>query len=186
MRHLFGLVLGVLLAAGALFCAAQGIAVSTTAAQQGRTDDLALAWVVAAGVLVGLLAAGRRLSPLLPFLGGAAFLAVGVLDRVAPSVVGDLGLGRVGQVEEGLRQLGDTGTALLVGIALLLLAVVPQGRRRVRRDEDDEDDDDFTAVPDGRPQAWRAPEPEPRRVPDPGTDAYPAAEPYRRPPLPPS
>lgn len=188
MRHVGGFVLGVVLAAAALFCAAQGSAVSSTAAQQGRTDDLGLVWVVAAGVLVGLLAAGRRLSPLLPLLGGAAFVAVGVLDRVAPSVIGDLRLGGVGQVELGLRQLGTTGTALVVGIGLVVLALVPQGRRRVRVDDDE--DDGFTAVPDGRPQAWQPPErtaePPDRRRPEPGTEAYPAAEPYRRPPLPPS
>ncbi|SDF91468.1 hypothetical protein [Klenkia brasiliensis] len=174
MRHLFGIVLGAVLVAVASAVLLFGV--GEVAGRDGGTSTTGLVLVTAAGVLFGLLAALRRMSPLAPLVGGLALLAAGVGAWVRPAFYAGVDTG-VDQLQVGLPAGLQGGTALLLGALLVVVGLLPGGRRRARRD-DDEDDDGFTAVPDGQPQAWRSPEA--------GTNAYPRAEPYQRPPLPPS
>jgi TRAP-type C4-dicarboxylate transport system permease small subunit len=177
MRHVAGFVLGLVLAAVALLTVGQGVVRQATAVAANTTSTEGFVWLAVGAGVLGLAAAARRVSPLVPFLAGAPFLALGVLAQVAPATLFRAELPAAGAALDGLRTFGAFGGALVVGAVLVLLSLVPQGRRPRRRD-DDEDDDGFTAVPDGQPQAWRSPEA--------GTNAYPRAEPYQRPPLPPS
>ncbi|MCO7218210.1 hypothetical protein [Klenkia sp. PcliD-1-E] len=174
MRHLVGIVLGAVLVAVASAVLLFGV--GEVAGRGGATSTTGLALVCAAGVLFGLLAALRRLSPLAPLVGGLALLAAGIGAWVRPAFYTGVDTG-VDQLQVGLPAVLQGGTALLLGALLVVVGLLPGGRRRPRRDED-EDDDGFTAVPDGAPQAWRSPEN--------STNAYPRAEPYQRPPLPPS
>jgi len=174
MRHLFGIVLGALGVAVASVVLLFGV--GEVAGRDGGTSTTGLVLVCAAGVLFGLLAALRRMSPLAPLVAGLALLAAGVGAWVRPAFYAGVDTG-IDQLQVGLPAVLQAGTALLLGALLVVVGLLPGGRRRARRD-DDEDDDGFTAVPDGQPQAWRSAES--------GTNAYPRAEPYQRPPLPPS
>ncbi|GHE08862.1 hypothetical protein [Klenkia taihuensis] len=176
MRHVAGFVLGLVLAAGALLAVGQGVVRLATAVAANATSTEGFVWLAVGAGVLGLAAAARRVSPLVPFLAGAPFLALGVLAQVAPGTLSGTELPAAGAALDGLRTFGALGGALVVGGVLVLLSLVPQGRRPRRRDDDE--DDGFTAVPDGQPQAWRSPES--------STNAYPRAEPYQRPPLPPS
>ncbi len=173
MRHLFGIVLGAVLVAVASAVLLFGV--GEVAGRDGGTSTTGLVLVCAAGVLFGLLAALRRMSPLAPLVGGLALLAAGIGAWVRPAFYAGVDTG-VDQLQVGLPAVLQGGTALLLGALLVVVGLLPGGRRRPRRDDDE--DDDFTAVPDGAPQAWRSPES--------STNAYPRAEPYQRPPLPPS
>ncbi|MEI4270420.1 hypothetical protein TEK04_01670 [Klenkia sp. LSe6-5] len=179
MRHLFGLVLGVVLAAVASAVLLFGIGETVAdVGFQARVSTTGFTLLCAAGVLFGLLAALRRLSPLAPLGGGLLLLAAGIGAWVRPSYYLDVRTG-VDQLQAGLPVVLELGIALLLGSLLVVVGLLPGGRRRARReDRDDREDDGFTAVPTSQPQAWRSPEPT--------TNAYPAAETYQRPPLPPS
>lgn len=157
MRHLLGIVVGLVLTAAALAVTAVGIGQLSLAAATGDPSSTGLAWVLVGGALFGLLAASRRLSPVSPFLGGALLIAGVVLTvQDVARVLPDLGSGDLGR---GLDQFVLTGAAAVVGTLLVVLALVPQGRRvrRVKGD-DGRDDDGFTAVPPSSPQAWSPPE----------------------------
>lgn len=175
MRHLFGIVLGAVLAAVASAVLLFGV--GEVAGRDGGASTTGLVLVCVAGVLFGLLAALRRLSPLAPLVGGLALLAAGIAAWVRPAFYAGVETG-IDQLQVGLPAVLQAGTALLLGALLVVVGLLPGGRRRPRRGDDDEDDDGFTAVPDGQPQAWRSPEA--------STNAYPRVEPYQRPPLPPS
>ncbi|QNG36489.1 hypothetical protein F1C76_07720 [Geodermatophilaceae bacterium NBWT11] len=157
MRHLLGIVVGLVLTAAALAVTAVGVGQLGLAATTRDPSSTGLAWVLVGGVLFGLLAASRRVSPVSPFLGGALLIAGVVLTvqdvaRVLPDV-GD------GDLSRGLDQLVYTGTAAVIGALLVVLALVPQGRRvRRAKGDDGREDDGFTAVPQSSPQAWSPPQ----------------------------
>ena len=176
MRHLFGFVLGVVLTGIGAASAVAGTGDLVRAAQVADPTTLGNVLVLAGGVVLGLVAALRRLSPLVPLVGGLLLLAAGAALWVRPGLALDVDLG-FDSLRTGLSALPVSGTALLVGALLVVLALVPQARRpRRARDDDGRDDDGFTALPDAEPQAWRPPS-------NPSTDAYPTAQPYQRPPL---
>lgn len=174
MRHVFGFLLGLVLAAGALAATTTGIYYSYQDEVDDRSVPLGLVLVVVAALVLGVAAVLRRWSPVVPFLAGAAFVAVGVLLLVLPDLGSDLDLPDV--FTEPLRRDQPWVLFLLVGTPLLLLSLVPQGRRPRRdRGDDGRDDDGFTAVPSSTPEAWQ-PQSDSSF---PATRAYPAAEPYR-------
>jgi peptidoglycan/LPS O-acetylase OafA/YrhL len=178
MRHLSGLVLGVVLAAVASAVLLFGL--GDLVGREGRVSTTGFVLMCAAGALFGLLAALRRMSPLAPLVGGLLLLAAGIAAWVRPAYYADVRTG-VDQLQTGLPAALQLGIALLLGSALVVVGLLPGGRRRPRReDRDDREDDGFSAVPASQPQAWRS---EPGT--GPSTEAYPAAEPYQRPPLPP-
>ncbi|KQS63987.1 hypothetical protein ASG41_17850 [Modestobacter sp. Leaf380] len=162
---MLGLLLGIVLTVVGASLVAVGAGraaqlVGALAADTGeRTAPLLL--VMAGGLLLGLVAALRRLSPVVPLVGGLLLLAVGVLDWVDPAstrrVVDVLSFERV---PDGADLLIAGGVPLAVGALLVVLALVPQGRRRPRREKGDDgrDDDGFTAVPTSTPQAWSPPQ----------------------------
>ncbi len=176
MRHLFGFVLGVVLAAVASVVLVFGL--GEVVAREGRVSTDGLILVCVAGVLFGLLVVLRRMSPLAPLVGGLLLLAAGIAAWVRPAFYVDVRTG-VDQLQAGLPVVLQLGIALLLGALLVVVGLLPGGRRRVRGargDRDDRDDDGYTVLPRSEPEAWRSPSGS-------GTDAYPTATPYQRPPL---
>ncbi len=176
MRHLFGFVLGVVLAAVASVALVFGL--GEVAAREGRVSTTGLVLVCAAGVLFGLLAALRRTSPLAPLVGGLLLLAAGIAAWVRPGLSTDVAH-RSGPAAGRPPVALQLGIALLLGSLLVVVGLLPGGRRRdreVRVDRDDRDDDGYTPLPRSEPEAWRSQTGS-------GTNAYPTATPYQRPPL---
>ena len=179
MRHLFGFVLGVVLAAvaSAVLLFGLGEVVGTG----GRVSTTGFVLLCAAGALFGLLVVLRRLSPTAPLVGGLLLLAAGIGAWVRPAYYDDVRTG-VDQLQVGLSTALQLGVALLLGSLLVVTGLLPGGRRRARGtdgsgdDHDDDHDDDYSALPRSEPEAWRSPS-------GPGTNAYPTATPYQRPPL---
>lgn len=155
MRHVLGFVIGVVLAALGVGLALVGVGAlpTTTADLAGDTTGHVL--LVVAGVVLGLLAASRRLSPLSPLVGGLLVLAAGILLWVRPGAAADVDLS-IAELQAGAVVAARTGAFLVLGPLLVVLALVPQGRRRARGD-DGRDDDGFVAVPPAAPQSWSAP-----------------------------
>ncbi|WP_133379067.1 hypothetical protein [Klenkia marina] len=177
MRHVAGFVVGLVLAAAALLTVGNGALRLGAAVLRGATSTDGFVWLAVGAGVLGVAAALRRLSPLVPLLAGAPFVALGVLVQFAPEQLARFAPRIGGEVLDGLRAFAGVGGALVVGVVLVLLALVPQGRRRARLDRGDDgrDDDGFTAVPTAEPEAWRSG--------GPSTNAYPSATPYERPPL---
>lgn len=175
MRHLFGFVLGVVLAAVASAVLLFGL--GEVVGRDGRVSTTGFVLVCAAGVLFGLLVVLRRMSPLAPLVGGLLLLAAGVGAWVRPAYYADVRTG-VDQLQAGLPAALQLGVALLLGSLLVVTGLLPGGRRRRVRDTDDDgrEDDGYSALPRSEPEAWRSPS-------GPSTNAYPAATPYERPPL---
>ena len=178
MRHLFGFVLGVVLTAVASVVFVFGL--GEVVGREGRVSTTGLVLVCAAGVLFGLIVVLRRMSPLAPLIGGLLLLAAGIAAWVRPAFYADVRTG-VDQLQAGLPVVLQLGLALLLGALLVVVGLLPGGRRRVGdcredRDRRDDRDDDYTVLPRSEPEAWRSPS-------GPGTNAYPTATQYQRPPL---
>ncbi len=174
MRHLFGIVLGAVLAAVASAVLLFGV--GEVAGRDGGASTTGLVLVCVAGVLFGLLAALRRLSPLAPLVGGLALLAAGIAAWVRPAFYAVSRPASTSSRWAARRPAGGHRPAARRAArrgrpaARRSAAAPPRGRRRGRR-----------RVHRGArrpPQAWRSPEG--------STNAYPRVEPYQRPPLPPS
>jgi peptidoglycan/LPS O-acetylase OafA/YrhL len=178
MRHLFGFFLGVVLVAVASVVLVFGL--GEVVAREGRVSTTGFTLLCVAGVLFGLLVVLRRMSPLAPLVGGLLLLAAGIAAWVRPAFYADVRTG-VDQLQAGLPVVLQLGIALLLGSLLVVVGLLPGGRRRVRETRDERDDredrdDDYTVLPRSEPEAWRSPS-------GPGTNAYPTATPYQRPPL---
>ncbi len=157
MRHLLGFVVGIVLAVVGAALGTAGTGELVVATQRAQSSTTGYVLVIVAGVVLGLLAATRRLSPVSPLIGGLLLLAGGVYGWARPSDVLGLDLG-LDALDRGLPFVTQFGVPLLIGVLLVVLALVPQARapRRAKGD-DGRDDDGFSAVPQSAPQAWSPP-----------------------------
>ncbi|GGO24073.1 hypothetical protein [Microbispora bryophytorum] len=151
MRHFFGLLLGVVVAAAVLLGggwasqeAVRGAAQSVDPAKDTRML-IALGVMAVVGLLLGLVLVGR-VSPLATFVPSMALLAwtvVYVLDvsRAAslvptgPSVQAELL-----QAGRGMLMLLSTGVYGLLGVALFLPVLMPSRWARPESDEEQEEE----------------------------------------------
>lgn len=149
MRHVVGLFVGVvvtavlLLGAGWAVPAAMRGAATLVSAEQDLRMLLGLGAMGVAGLVLGLVLAGR-ISPLATFVPAMALLAwtvVYALDvnramNLAP--VGAALQPDLAQAGRGMQVLLSTGTLALIGVALFIPVLMPS--RWARRPEEDEDD----------------------------------------------
>jgi hypothetical protein len=140
MRHLGSLIAGILIAPAAWILIALGQQKSATtiaAWQQSggyNTRDLLLpaSYLLAAGILVGLIAT-LRISPVGPLVAGLFYAGTYVGLFISPTRVRNAVPGTLNLLNRdiAMRTPLDNGTLLLVGIALLI-AVFSFGRWRAR------------------------------------------------------
>ncbi len=153
IRHVVSGAIGVVLTPVILFLLMFGIAQLLEAF---RTFDLSSADRYLGALLVALAAAGigalvgSWLSPVGSLVAGVAFTGLGAVGVVSPSTSFDLADVFQADLQSSLFSILTTGTALLVGI-VLLVASIPPSRWK---------------APAGRPPVWPAGPPQ-------GYDAYP-------------
>jgi hypothetical protein len=143
MRHVYGFVLALVLAAALFAGGGWGVArIVVLHGQHGGTGlvsmagALALAAVAGAGLLAGLLIAAPGISPLAPSLPGLAALAWSVLLAVRASQATALIPLAGRDIGTGFRELLTTGMLALLGMALIVPLFVPS-RWHGRADPDE-------------------------------------------------
>ena len=146
MRHLLGVILGVVLAAALVAGGGWGynrLAHAMTLASPhltGTRSLLALAALLGTGLLLGLLLAGPRVSPLATVLPGLAALAWTALYVVSQHRAIQIVPMQSSHVGKGAVVLLETGVYALLGIAMLIPLFIPsRWRRRVAYEEEAED-----------------------------------------------
>jgi hypothetical protein len=151
MRHLLGVILGVLLGAALVAGGGWGynrLARAMTMASPNLTDTrllLALAALLGTGLLLGLLLAGSRVSPLataLPGLAALGWTAVYVVSRNRALQYVPM---KSSHVSLGAEALLETGIYALLGIAMLIPLFIPS-RWRSRRFEEEEEAEDLSTT----------------------------------------
>ena len=147
MRHLLGVILGVILAAALVAGGGWGynrLARTMTLASPHLTSTrtlLALAALLGTGLLLGLLLAGPWVSPLATVLPGLAALAWTALYVVSQHRAIQLIPMKSSHIGQGAEVLLETGVYALLGIAMLIPLFVPSrwSRRRLAEEEEEED-----------------------------------------------
>ncbi|MEV0148906.1 MULTISPECIES: hypothetical protein [unclassified Nonomuraea] len=132
VRHVLGVVAGVLLPPLVAVALMYGVGEVSLSIQQFRISWTGVAAIVVAGVLLALLASSR-LSPVASLLGGIGFTFYGLLpfaEILSVSSVTDLFV--PGWMRTGYLTLGYTGMFLVVGVLLLAASAFPS-RWRSRR-----------------------------------------------------
>ncbi|MEW9529309.1 hypothetical protein [Microbispora sp. NPDC049125] len=150
MRHFFGLLLGVVVAAALLVGggwasqeAVRGAAQSIDPVKDGRVL-LAIGVMALVGVLLGLILVGR-VSPLATFIPSMALLAwtvVYVLDvsrAVSLAPTGPSIQQELVQAGRGMLTLLSTGVYGLIGVALFIPVLMPSRWAGRQRDDDQEE-----------------------------------------------
>ncbi len=143
MRHLVGIVLGIVMAAALFLGGGWGFHrlsnLSATNAHLTSTSGLtALAALLATGLLLGVLMAAPRISPLATALPGIAALAATGLYAVSPHRTLDLIPMKNSTFGLGAHTLLVTGVYALLGAAMLIPMFVPSRWRRQPIDEEEE------------------------------------------------
>lgn len=144
MRHLFGIVFGAAMAA-ALFAGGGWGFQRLTTLTNSTTPHLtsihaltALAALGGTGLLLGVLMAAPRVSPLATALPGVAALAATAMYAASPHRTVDLIPMRTSTLGTGAHTLLATGIYALFGIAMLIPVFVPSRWRRLPGDEEEE------------------------------------------------
>ncbi len=142
MRHLFGLVLGVLTGAALFGGAGWGVNKITTLRAGGSSLTsahglVAVAVVVAVGLLVGTLLAAPAVSPLAAGLPGVVLLGWSALLVASPARATRLIPLHAHSFASGFGAMLTSGTLALAGAAMIVPLFVPSRWRR-RYDEDDD------------------------------------------------
>jgi hypothetical protein len=161
MRHLIGLILGIILGAVLFFGAGYGFTHMTSIAAHGgsltsKTGLVALAALAATGLFIGIVVAVRAISPLAAGLPGLALLAGSALLAVRAHQLLRLIPLQGHSYGAGFRALLVGGVMALLGAAMIVPLFLP-GRWRGARLEDSEDEDSvitgLLAPPSGAPAA---------------------------------
>ena len=132
MRHLLAGLVGLLLAGAFALAAGRGVGLTfrpvAVSAETGPVSQApGLLWLLAAGVLLGLLVLSRRMSPISPLV-AALLMLVGTLAGLA--VPGALVPHSSGGAAFGMYVLNGYGLGTLFAALLLVVAAVPGGRGR--------------------------------------------------------
>jgi hypothetical protein len=148
MRHLSGVFLAVVAAAAIFFGAGWGITKFTNlsslfANHASRSNFAALAALAGTGLLLGILVAVRRVSPLAAGLPGIALLAWSALFAFDTSRGFRLVPLKSHAVGQGFADLLAFGVTALVGAVLIIPLFMPSRWRRWERD------DDYADIPSG-------------------------------------
>jgi hypothetical protein len=136
MRHLLGVILGIILAAALVAGGGWGynrMAHAMTMASPNLTSTrslLVLAALLGTGLLLGLLLAGPWVSPLATVLPGIAAIAWTALYVVSAHRALQLVPMKTSHVAKGAEVLLETGVYALVGVAMLVPLFVPSRWRR--------------------------------------------------------
>ncbi len=144
MRHLFGIVVGVVLAAALFFGGGWGFhrlvsLTNVTSAQLTSTRGLtSLAAMLGTGLLLGVLMAAPRVSPLATAVPGVAALAATALYVASPSRAVSLIPMKTSTFGLGAHALLGTGIYALLGIAMIIPLFVPSRWRKQPLGEEDE------------------------------------------------
>ena len=147
MRHLLGVILGVILAAALVAGGGWGynrLAHAMTLANPHLTSTpslTVLAALLGTGLLLGLLLAGPRVSPLATVLPGLAALAWTALYVVSQHRALQLIPMKSSHMSRGVEVLLETGVYALVGIAMIVPLFIPSrwARRALAEEEEAED-----------------------------------------------
>ena len=154
MRHLLGIILGVILAAALVAGGGWGynrLAHAMTLASPhltGTRSLLALAALLGTGLLFGLLLAGPRVSPLATVLPGLAALAWTALYVLSQHRAIQLIPMQSSHMSRGVETLLESGVYALLGIAMIVPLFIPSrwARRRALAEEDEIEDVGATAA----------------------------------------
>ncbi|MDF2708705.1 MAG: hypothetical protein K0R62_4357 [Nonomuraea muscovyensis] len=146
MRHLGGLLLGLVVTAAVLVGAGWAVqqAMTNTQAPAGQSLWIALGAMAVVGLVTGLVTAGR-VSPLATFVPSMALLAWTVvytldMNRALSFVPAEPSMHQiVRDAGAGAKTLLTSGVYALLGVALFIPVLMPS--RWARRDDDYEDED---------------------------------------------
>ncbi len=144
MRHLFGIVLGVVLAAALFFGGGWGFhrlvsLTNVTSSQLTSTHGLtSLAALLGTGLLLGLLMAAPRVSPLATAVPGVAALAATALYVASPSRAISLIPMKTTTYGLGAHTLLGSGVYALLGLAMIIPLFVPSRWRKHPTDDEEE------------------------------------------------
>jgi len=142
MRHVLGFLVGVVLAPAALYGAAWSeneVTKQVKQHQQNLDNKLLPAFgvLLAVGLVLGVVAAARWLSPVAALVMGLVFVGAGVAFAIKPERVGNDVTKRIhGDIGTSLVGLLGTGVVVLVGGLLLASAVMPYRWRTAHAEED--------------------------------------------------
>jgi uncharacterized membrane protein YgcG len=142
MRHVLGFLVGVVLAPAALYGAAwSGNEVTKQMKQHPQNLDNkllpAFGVLLAVGLVLGVVAAARWLSPVAALVMGVVFVGAGVAFAIKPERIGNDVTKRIhGDIGTSLVGLLGTGVVVLVGGLLLASALMPYRWRTAHAEED--------------------------------------------------
>lgn len=144
MRHVLGFLVGIVLAPAALYGAAWSeheASKQMAKAQHGAALDNkllpAFGVLLAVGLVLGVVAAARWLSPVAALVMGVLFVGVSAAFAVKPHKVNDLIVKRIhGDIGTSVVGLLSAGVVVLVGGLLLASAVMPHRWRTAPAEED--------------------------------------------------
>jgi hypothetical protein len=150
MRHLLGVVLAVAMAAALFFGAGWGTARIMAARAQGLTiasahDRTALAALAGTGLLLGILVAAPRISPLAAGLPGLALAGWSVYYVISASRALRLVPLKHQVASAGVTSMLTTGLLAALGLAMIVPLFVPSRWRRGPGGGDE--DDDYADMP---------------------------------------
>ena len=129
MRHLLAVVAGLLLTAAFALAAGRGVGLTFRPTTGGMPMDRApgLAWLLAAGIFLGMLVLGRRYSPTIPLVAGALLLVATLIGMASPQFLAPTS---TGGAAFGMYVLNGYGLGMLFATLLLVVAIVPAGKGR--------------------------------------------------------
>jgi hypothetical protein len=132
VRQLLAGLVGLLLTSAFAISAGRGVGLSFRTAGGSLDPDPVshgpgLVWLLMAGVFLGLLVLGRRMSAVVPLVAGAVLLLATLFGLALPDAFGP---GSPGGARFGMYVLNGYGLGVLFATLLLLVAAVPVGGRR--------------------------------------------------------
>ncbi|HTK62024.1 MAG TPA: hypothetical protein VL595_06595 [Pseudonocardia sp.] len=129
MRQLLAGLVGLLLTAAFALAAGRGVGLTFRPTTTGVPMDRApgLAWLLAAGVFLGLLVLSRRYSPTVPLVAGVLLLVATLVGMASPQFLAPTS---TGGAAFGMYVLNGYGLGVLFAALLLVVAVMPVGKAR--------------------------------------------------------
>ncbi|HEY9417332.1 MAG TPA: hypothetical protein VIQ30_21435 [Pseudonocardia sp.] len=129
MRQLLAGLVGLLLTTAFALAAGAGVGLTFRPATNGVPMDRApgLAWLLVAGVFLGMLVLSRRYSPTVPLVAGVALLVATLVGMASPQFLAPTS---TGGAAFGMYVLNGYGLGVLFATLLLVVSIVPTGKGR--------------------------------------------------------